>query len=102
MTGPQICRRGGGEAEEEEGRVLRNDIVGVAVRPQPVGERRKGLLEKVCGKRRCLFLLLRTGGSSGGGNSERRMDGWINGHIDGWTDGWGACKRSMLQLWAEF
>lgn len=55
MTGPQFGRRGrtGKEVEEEEGRVSKNDIVGVAVRPRPVGERREGLLEKVCEKRRC-------------------------------------------------
>lgn len=54
VTGPQFGRRGGGErGGGRRGRGLKNDIVGVAVRPRPVGERREGLLEKVCGKRRC-------------------------------------------------
>lgn len=36
-------------------RFSKNDIVGVAVRPWPVGERREGLLEKVCGKKDVVF-----------------------------------------------
>lgn len=51
----------GKEVEEEEGGVSKNDIVGVAVRPRPVGERREGLLEKVCKKRRCFLLITESG-----------------------------------------
>lgn len=63
MTGPQFGRKGrtGKEVEEEEDGVSKNDIVGVAVRPWPVGERREGLLEKVCGKRRWVFFVTKSG-----------------------------------------
>lgn len=48
VIGPQY---GGTEGEGEEGGVSKNDIMGIAVRPRPVGERREGLLEKVCGRK---------------------------------------------------
>lgn len=64
---------------KREGGVSKNDIMGIAIRPRPVGERREGLLEKVCGRRRRCFGLLREASSSGGTKSAGWMDeagGW--------------------------
>lgn len=44
VIGPQSIK------EKGEGGVSENDVMGVAVRPRPVGDRREWLLVEVCGR----------------------------------------------------
>lgn len=100
VIGPQSIK------EKGEGRVSENDVMGVAVRPRPVGDRREWLLVEVCGREgwgteEGVWLLSRpllpdktlsTGQHSG------RTDGWMGQACSGdggWVEGETEHKQAL-------
>lgn len=92
-----------------EGGVLENDVVGVAVRPRPVGNGREWLLVEVCGREGrgteegvwlLSHLLLPDKTLSTrqhNGRTDGRMDGWgqaCSGH-GGWVEGKTEHKQAL-------
>lgn len=94
VIGPQSIK------EKGEGGVSENDVMGVAVRPRPVGNRRQRLLVEVCGREgwgteEGVWLLSRPllpNKTVSSRQHSGRTDGWMGRACSG--DGWRARRNT--------